>query len=104
MATVSGQAFDLGVCAAEGVEAKRVGKEPNLRPLLRTVAEATAGKTGAKWDFSPRVAADALLPGRLLGACPRAVCIWLEITADSPYPSIIEGSVRAGLEAASAIC
>ena len=56
----------LGVCAAEGVEAKRVGKDPNLRPRLRTVAEATAGKTGAKWGFSPRVAADALLPRRRL--------------------------------------
>ena len=57
-----------GVCAAEGIEAKRVGKEPNWAPLLRTVAVATAGKTGTKWDFSPRVAADVVLPRRLLTA------------------------------------
>jgi hypothetical protein len=57
----------LGACAAEGIEAKRVGKEPNLAPLLRTVAVATAGKTGTKWDFSPRVAADVVLPRRPLG-------------------------------------
>ena len=56
----------LGVWAAEEIEAKRVGKEASLRPLLRTVAVATAGKMGAKWDFSPAVAADALLPPRLL--------------------------------------
>jgi hypothetical protein len=56
----------LGACAAEGVKAKRVGKGPGLSPLLRPVAVATAGKTGAKWDFSPGVAADALLPRRLL--------------------------------------
>lgn len=58
--------IDLGACAAEGVEAKRVEKEPNSSPLLRTVAPATAGKTGAEWDFSPPVAADGLLPRRLL--------------------------------------
>lgn len=57
----------LGGCAVEGISAKRVGKEPNLALLLRTVAVATAGKTGAKWDFSPRVAAYALLPRSLLG-------------------------------------
>jgi len=57
---------ELGVWAAEEIEAKRVGKEASLRPLLRTVAVATAGKMGAKWDFSPAVAADALLPPRLL--------------------------------------
>ena len=57
----------LGVWAAEEIEAKRVGKEASLRPLSRTVAVATAGKMGAKWDFSPAVAADALLPPRLLG-------------------------------------
>ena len=57
----------LGAWAVEGIVAKRVGKEPSLRPLLRTVAVATAGKMGAKWDFSPPVAADALLPPRLLG-------------------------------------
>jgi hypothetical protein len=28
------------------------------------VAVATAGKTGMKWDFSPRVAADVVLPHR----------------------------------------
>ncbi|MGQ0711949.1 MAG: ATP-dependent DNA helicase RecG [Rhodoferax sp.] len=60
------RAPQLGAWAAEGVEAKRVGKEPNLRPLLRTVAVATAGKMGAKWDFSPPVAADAFLPPTLL--------------------------------------
>jgi hypothetical protein len=47
-----------------------VGKEPNLAPLLRTVAVATAGKTGTKWDFSPRVAADVVLPRRPLGKDP----------------------------------
>jgi hypothetical protein len=41
-----------------------------LAPLLRTVAAATAGKTGAKWDFSARVAADVVLPRRLLGVVP----------------------------------
>jgi len=30
--------------------------------FLRTVAIATAGETGAKWNFSPLVAADAVLP------------------------------------------
>ena len=60
----------LGAWAVEGIVAKRVGKEPSLRPLLRTVAVATAGKMGGKWDFSPPVAADALLPPRLLDHCP----------------------------------
>ena len=55
-----------GVRAGEGVAAKRVGKEPNWRPLLRTAAIATAGKMGAKWAFSPAVAADAFLPPGLL--------------------------------------
>ena len=55
-----------GACAAEGIEAKRVGKEPDWAPLLRTVAVATAGKTGTKWDFSSRVAADFVLPRRPL--------------------------------------
>jgi hypothetical protein len=62
-------ASELGACEAEGIEAKRVGKEPNLAPLLKTVAAATAEKTGTKWDFSPRVAADIVLPRRPLGAC-----------------------------------
>jgi hypothetical protein len=51
---------------AERVEAKWVGKDSSLIPLLRTVAVATAGKTGAKWDFSPSIAAGSLLPRRLL--------------------------------------
>ena len=71
--------LSLGAWAVEGIVAKRVEKESSLRPLLRTVAVATAGKMGAKWDFSPSVAADALLPPRLLGVlrgtpqtkCPR---------------------------------
>ena len=42
----------LGACAAEGVETERVGKDPNSLPLSRTVAVATAGEMGAKWDFS----------------------------------------------------
>ncbi|HEX7645237.1 MAG TPA: hypothetical protein VF472_23805, partial [Burkholderiaceae bacterium] len=50
---------------------KWVGKEPNLASLLRTVAVATAGKTGAKWDFSPSIAADSLLPRRLLAQQPQ---------------------------------
>ena len=57
---------ELEVWAAEEVEAKRMEKEASLCPLLRTVAVATAGKRGAKWDFSPVVAADALLSPRLL--------------------------------------
>ena len=56
-----------GAWAAEDTEAELVEKEPNWAPLLRIVAVATAGKTGAKWDFSPRVAADVVLPCRSLG-------------------------------------
>jgi len=62
----------LGVCAAEDFEAKWVGKKPNSALLLRTLAVATAGKTALKWDFSPLVAVDALLPRRLLD---RAQCM-----------------------------
>ncbi len=58
---------ELGACAAEGVETKRVGKEPNSSPLLRDVAVATSREMGAKWDFSPSVWADELLPRTLLG-------------------------------------
>ena len=57
----------LGVWAAEEVEAKRVGREPNLRPDLRAVLVGTPRKAGTKWDSSPPVAADLVLPPRLLG-------------------------------------
>ena len=57
----------LGAWAAEEVEAKRVGREPNLRPDLRGVLVGTPRKAGTKWDSSPPVAADLVLPPRLLG-------------------------------------
>ncbi len=57
----------LGACAAEGAEAKRVGKEPGSSPLSRAVAVATAREMEAKWDSSPPVWAGDLLPRRLLG-------------------------------------
>lgn len=56
----------LGICAAESVEAKWAKKESSLVPLLRTVAEATVAVTGTKWDFSPSITVDALLPRKLL--------------------------------------
>ena len=55
-----------GAWAAEEVEAKRVGREPNLRPDLRGVLVGTPRKAGTKWDSSPPVAADLVLPPRLL--------------------------------------
>jgi hypothetical protein len=79
----------LGTCAAEGIEAKRVGKEPSLAPLLRTVAVATAGKTGTKWDFSPRVAADVVLPRRPLVIRPIEITtsVWAEPVEAHANPS-----------------
>ena len=43
--------IDLGACAAEGVEAKRVEKEPNSSPLLRTVAPLQPEKRGRSGTF-----------------------------------------------------
>ena len=40
--------------AAEGVEAKRVGKESSLRPVLRTVVPTTAGKWARSETLSNR--------------------------------------------------
>lgn len=56
----------LGAWATGRVEAKPVGKEPNSRPLSRTIARAIAAEMGAKWDFSPPVAADGFLRPKLL--------------------------------------
>ena len=56
----------LGVCAAERIEAKRVGREPNLPRIRGPVPRGTQREAGAKWDPPPPVAADSLLPRRLL--------------------------------------
>ena len=58
--------FAIGVWAAEEIEAKQVGREPNLRPDLRRVPVGTQRKTGTKWDSSATVAADFVLPPTLL--------------------------------------
>jgi len=60
----------LGAWAAEEIEAKRVGREPSLRPDLRRVPLGTQRKAGTKWDSPPPVAADLVLPPTLQ-ASPR---------------------------------
>ena len=42
------------------------GKRAQFVSAFEDCSSATAGKTGAEWDFSPPVAADGLLPRRLL--------------------------------------
>jgi len=42
------------------------GKRAQFCSDFEDCSPATAGKTGQKWDFSPLIAADSLLPRRLL--------------------------------------
>ncbi|MET3105785.1 hypothetical protein AAKU58_000598 [Oxalobacteraceae bacterium GrIS 1.18] len=42
------------------------GKRAQFCSDFEDCSPATAGKTGRKWDFSPPIAADSLLPRRLL--------------------------------------
>ncbi len=58
----------LGVSAAERVEAKRVGQEPNLPRIRGRALQGAQREAEAKWDSRPPVAADSFLPRGLLGA------------------------------------
>ncbi len=40
------------------------GKRAQFRSAFEDCSPATAGKTGQKWDLSPLIAADSLLPRR----------------------------------------
>ena len=55
-----------GDCRTWGVEAKRVGPEPNLGPDFRGVLAGTPRKAGTNCDSSQPVAADLVLPPRRL--------------------------------------